>query len=206
MHCPSIFREERLDVLHGLITAHPLATLITAGNAGLMANLIPFTLHGGGEYGILRAHLARGNKQLDALREATEALVVFRGPECYVTPSWYPSKAEHGKVVPTWNYAVVQARGMPLVIDDASWGHAQIDQMTANLENGRNHPWKVSDAPNDFIANQLKGIVGVEIPIRSIEGKWKVSQNRLAMDRQGVINGLRAERACPEMLDLMERG
>lgn len=206
MHCPSTFREERLDVLHGLITAHPLATLITAGSNGLMANLIPFTLHSGGKHGILRAHLARGNKQLDALRESTEALVVFQGPECYVTPSWYPSKSEHGKVVPTWNYAVVQVRGKPLVIDDATWVQAQIDQMTANLENGRNHPWKVSDAPDDFIATQLKGIVGVEISVLSIEGKWKVSQNRLAMDRQGVINGLRAERACPEMLELMERG
>jgi transcriptional regulator len=205
MHCPSIFREERLDVLHGLIATHPLATLITAGSEGLMANLIPFTLHSGGEHGILRAHLARGNKQLNALREAAEALVVFQGPECYVTPSWYPSKSEHGKVVPTWNYAVVQVRGKPLVIDDAAWVQAQIAQLTTNLENGRDHPWKVSDAPDDFIAAQLKGIVGVEIPVLSIEGKWKVSQNRLALDRQGVINGLRAERACPEMLELMER-
>lgn len=206
MHCPSIFREERLDVLHGLITAHPLATLITAGSSGLMANLIPFTLHNGGEHGILRAHLARGNKQLDALREAAEALVVFQGPECYVTPSWYPSKAEHGKVVPTWNYAVVQVSGKPVVVDDAAWVQAQIAQLTANLEDGRDHPWKVSDAPEDFIAAQLKAIVGVEIPVLSIEGKWKVSQNRLAQDRQGVINGLRAERACPEMLEMMERG
>lgn len=101
MHCPGIFREERLDVLHGLMTAHPLATLITAGSQGLMANLIPFTLHPGGEKGMLRAHLAKGNKQLEELREVTEALVMVQGPECYVTPSWYPSKAEHGKVVPT---------------------------------------------------------------------------------------------------------
>lgn len=206
MHCPSIFREERLDVLHGLITAHPLATLFTAGSDGLIANLIPFTLHSGGEHWILRAHLARGNKQLDALRETAEALVVFQGPQCYVTPSWYPSKAEHGKVVPTWNYAVVQVRGKPLVIDDAAWVQAQVAQLTEYLEKRRAQPWKVSDAPDDFIATQLKGIVGVEIPVLSIEGKWKVSQNRLAEDRHGVISGLREERSCPEMLELMERG
>ena len=203
MHCPSMFREERQDVLHGLIRAHPLATLITAGSNGLLANLIPFSLHDGGEHGLLRAHLARGNKQPDALREGTEALVVFQGPQCYVTPSWYSAKAEHGKVVPTWNYAVVQVRGKPLVIDDATWIRAQVGQMTDNLENKRERPWKVSDAPDDFIAAQLKGIVGVEIPILSIEGKWKLSQNRLPADRQGVIDGLRTEASCPEMLDLM---
>jgi len=204
MHCPSMFKEERLNVLHNLISAHPLATLITAGSNGLMANLIPFTLHVGGEHGILRAHLARGNKQLDALREGAEALVVFQGPECYVTPSWYPSKAENGKVVPTWNFAMVQARGNPQVFDDATWVRAQIDEMTNNHESQRERPWKVSDAPEDFIAVQLKAIVGIEIPISSIEGKWKVSQNRLPADRQGVIDGLRAEQICPPMLAAME--
>jgi transcriptional regulator len=200
-----MFREERLDVLHGLMTAHPLATLITAGNNGLMANLIPFSLHLGGEHGILRAHLARGNKQLDALREGTEALVVFQGPECYVTPSWYPSKAEHGKVVPTWNFAMAQVRGKPQVFDDANWVRAQIDEMTSNHESKRERPWKVSDAPDDFIAAQLQAIVGIEIPIRTIEGKWKVSQNRLPYDRQGVIDGLKAEGVCSAMVALLDR-
>lgn len=169
-----------------------------------MANLIPFTLHVGGKHGILRAHLARGNKQLDALREGAEALVVFQGPECYVTPSWYPSKAEHGKVVPTWNFAMVQVRGKPQVFDDATWVRAQIDEMTNNHERQRQRPWKVSDAPEDFIAAQLKAIVGIEISINSIEGKWKVSQNRLPADRQGVIDGLRTEQVCPSMLTAME--
>lgn len=205
MHCPSMFREQRLDVLHGLISAHPLATLITAGSNGLMANLIPFSLHNGGEHGILRAHLARGNRQLDALREATEALVVFQGPDFYVSPSWYPSKAEHGKVVPTWNFAMVQARGKPRVIDDAGWVREQVEQLTTNQENGRAHPWKVSDAPDDYIAAQLKGIVGFEIAIHTIEGKWKMSQNRQPTDRQGVIDALRDEGCCPAMLDTMER-
>ena len=168
-----------------------------------MANLIPFTLHVGGAYGILRAHLARGNKQLDALREGAEALVVFQGPECYVTPSWYPSKAENGKVVPTWNFAMVQARGTSQVFDDADWVRAQIDEMTNHHESQRERPWKVSDAPDDFIAAQLKAIVGIEIPIHSIEGKWKVSQNRLPADRQGVIDGLRTEQVCPSMLAIM---
>lgn len=205
MHCPSIFREERLDVLHGLITAHPLGMLITAGSNGLMANLIPFSLHSGGKHGILRTHLARGNKQLDTLREATEALVVFQGPECYVTPSWYPSKAEHGKVVPTWNFAMVQVRGGASVIDDLEWLRNQVEVLTNSQESGRDTPWNVSDAPAEFIETQLKGIIGVEIPIRSIEGKWKASQNRLPVDRQGVIDGLSAEQAHPSVLAMMER-
>lgn len=205
MHCPSMFREERLDVLHGLMSAHPLATLITSDSDGLIANLVPFSLHDGGDYGILRAHLARGNKQLGALREGADTLVVFQGPECYVTPSWYPSKAEHGKVVPTWNFAMVQVRGKPQVIDDAGWVLAQLQQLTGNQERERKHPWKVSDAPDDFIAAQLKAIVGFEIPILSIEGKWKASQNRLPADHQGVIQGLRTEGSCPAMLGLMER-
>lgn len=204
MHCPAIFREERLDLLHDLICAHPLATLITSGSNGLMANLLPFSLHAGGEYGILRAHLARGNKQLDALREGSEALVVFQGPDGYVTPSWYPAKAEHGKVVPTWNFAMVQVRGIPRVTDDADWLLAQVGQLTDKQESGRAHPWQVSDAPDDYIAAQLKAIVGIEIPIRSIEGKWKMSQNRQATDRQGVIAALKAEGNSPALLATME--
>lgn len=205
MHCPSIFREQRLDVLHRLITAHPLATLITAGSNGLIANLIPFSLHEGGDKGELRCHLARGNNQLDALRNATEALVVFQGAECYVTPSWYPSKMEHGKVVPTWNFTMVQVRGKPLVMDDAAWVRKQVDEMTASLENQRAHPWKADDAPAEFIASQLKAIVGVSIPILSIEGKWKVSQNRVPSDRQGVVDGLRAEGASDSILEMMKQ-
>ena len=201
-----MFKEERLEVLHDLMRAHPLATVITSGSGGLMANLIPFSLHDGGEYGTLRAHLARGNRQLDELREGAETLLVFQGPECYVTPSWYASKAEHGKVVPTWNFTMVQARGRPRVIDDAGWLLEQAGQLTANHENGRKNPWKVADAPDDFIAAQLKGIVGIEIPILALEGKWKTSQNRLPADRQGVIDGLKEESCCPAMLDVMERG
>lgn len=203
MHCPKVFREERLDVIHGLMRAHPLATLITAGGGGLVANLIPFSLHDGGHFGILRAHFAGGNRQLEALREGAEVLVLFQGPDCYVTPSWYPSKGEHGKVVPTWNFAMVQARGVAQVIDEADWLLQQVEQLTNDQELRRAHSWKVSDAPADFIAAQLKGIVGIEIRILSIEGKWKISQNRQSADYQGVVEGLRAEGCCPSMAGLM---
>ncbi|MRX08822.1 FMN-binding negative transcriptional regulator [Pseudoduganella sp. FT25W] len=202
MHCPAMFREERLEVLHALIHSHPLATLITSGAAGLYANLIPFTLHGD----VLRAHLARNNRQLDDLRAGAEALVVFQGPECYVTPSWYPSKAEHEKVVPTWNFVMVQARGTPQVLDDAAWVREQITEMTARQESARARPWSVADAPADFIAAQLRAIVGVEIPIARLDGKWKISQNRQEADRQGVLNGLAAEDRCPAMRQLMGGG
>lgn len=205
MHCPGLFREERMDVLHGLISTYPLATLMTAGTGGLMANLIPFSLHEGGDYGILRAHLSRGNKQLEELCDGAEVLVVFQGPECYVTPSWYLSKAEHGKVVPTWNFVMVQVRGEARVIEDSSWMRAQIEQLTDNCERERKYPWKVSDAPGHFIDAQLKGIVGIEIAIRAIEGKWKISQNRSLADHQGIIDGLRAEGGCPAMAALMEQ-
>lgn len=203
MYCQPVFREQRDDVLHALIAAHPLATLITTGSNGLLANLIPFTLHSGGAHGVLRAHLARGNQQLVALHEGVDALIVFHGPDAYVTPSWYPSKAEHGKVVPTWNYVMVQVRGTPMVIDDAAWIRAQIEAMTAIHEQPRACPWGVSDAPQDFIAATLSAIVGIEIAIRAIEGKWKVSQNRTPADRQGIVDGLRNEQGCPVLLATM---
>lgn len=199
MHCPAMFREERIGVLQALMREHPLGMLITTGSNGLTANLIPFSLHGD----VLRAHLARNNRQLDDLRAGTEALIVFQGPHSYITPTWYPSKAEHGKVVPTWNFVMVQARGIPVVKDDAAWLREQVGQMTANLESQRAQPWSVADAPDDFIASQLRAIVGVEIPIRALEGKWKISQNRGEADRQGVIDGLSAENRCPELHRLM---
>ena len=205
MHCPSMFREERLEVLHALITGHPLATLITAGSAGIEANLIPFSLHEGGNYGVLRAHLARNNKQLEALRQGASTLVVFQGPQSYVTPSWYPAKAEHGKVVPTWNFVMVQARGIPRVIDDPQWILQQVNGLTDAMEASREQPWGVQDAPENYIAGQLKAIVGIEIPIRTLEGKWKTSQNRSAADHQGVIDGLRSEGLCPAMVATMEQ-
>lgn len=195
MYVPPAYRETRAEVLHALVRAHPLGTLVTAGAAGLTANLIPFDLVETAGGTVLRAHLARANPQCDELRSGAETLVIFQGPEAYVTPSWYAAKAEHGRVVPTWNYAVVQVRGRPQVFDAPDWLAAQVGRLTEGHEAGRAHPWAVSDAPEAFIAGQLRAIVGLEIPIERIEGKWKMSQNRSEADRSGVAEGLRAEGA-----------
>lgn len=187
MYQPSAFREARLETLHKLIRAHPLATLITGGTGGLIANLVPFILADRGAKGTLRAHIAKANDQVEALKSGAETLVVFQGPEAYITPSWYASKKEHGRVVPTWNYAVVQVRGTPRVVDDPDWLKTQIGSLTSAQESQRSEPWKVSDAPESFIESQIRAIIGVEISILTIEGKWKVSQNRSAADRQGCL-------------------
>ena len=203
MYQPAVFREDRLETLHAVIRSRPLGTLITAGVGGLIANLVPFILADGGEKGTLRAHVAKANDQLDALRGGAETLVVFHGPEAYITPSWYVSTKEHGRVVPTWNYVVVQVRGTPRVIDDIAWIREQIDSLTSAQENKRSAPWKVSDAPESFISSQIGAIIGVEIPILNIEGKWKVSQNRSVADRQGVQEGLQNEGISSEMARLV---
>lgn len=205
MYRPPAFREDRLDVLHALIETHRLATLVTYGPDGLVANLVPFTLDKArGEHGVLRAHLARANDQHATLAAGGEALVIFQGPQAYVTPSWYPSKQEHGKVVPTWNYVVVQAWGRPQVVDDAAWLRTQIAELTATQEISREHPWAVDDAPTAYIDAQLKGIFGIEIPIERIEGKWKTSQNRPEPDRAGVAEGMLGEGAT-DMAELVAR-
>jgi len=208
MYRPAAFREDRLETLHALIEAHPLGALITDGSDGLNASLIPFTLAAErGDKGVLRAHLARGNDQIVALREVREALVLFQGAEAYITPAWYVSKAEHGKVVPTWNYVVVQAWGTPRVIDDPAWLRVQIDELTRKNERDRREPWNVSDAPGPFIDAQIKGIIGLEIDVARIEGKWKVSQNRPEKDRDSVVHGLRTERNDEVMASIVsERG
>lgn len=192
MYRPVHFREDRLDVQHALIRAHPLGLLITAGPGGLQANPIPFLIDAAvGERGTLRAHLARANPQLAELAALDECLVVFQGPQHYVTPSFYATKRETGKVVPTWNYITVHAWGRRRVMDDATWLRRQIDDLTRHNEAARPAAWNVSDAPDAFIAAQVGGIVGIEIPVARIEGKWKVSQNRPAADQAGVVAGLR---------------
>lgn len=193
MYSPPAFREDRIDVLHDAIRANPLGTLITCSSTGLMANVIPFVLRQKAGGDTLLAHLAKANNQIAQLREQTEVLVVFQGPQAYITPSWYATKQEHGKVVPTWNYVVVQARGTPLVIDDPNWLRSQIDDLTEAHERSRPDPWSVDDAPDGFVAGTMKGIVGLELLIDSIEGKWKVSQNQPQKNRQGVERGLRNE-------------
>jgi len=190
---PPHFREEGRAVLAALVRAHPLGLLVTAGPGGLMANPVPFLLYAEGEHGVLRAHLARANLQWRELEAVEDCLVVFQGPEAYVTPSWYATKRETGRVVPTWNYATVQARGRPRAISDAGWLRRQVDDLTAAREGGRPEPWAVSDAPEPFVAAQLRAIVGVEIVLTEVAGKWKMSQNRAAEDRAGVARGLAAE-------------
>ncbi|MBL8670055.1 MAG: FMN-binding negative transcriptional regulator [Alphaproteobacteria bacterium] len=205
MYQPAHHREDGIEAQHDLIRAHPLGLLVSAGPGGLMANLAPFLIDpAAGARGTLRCHLARANPQwrdLAALgAQGGECLVAFQGAEGYVTPSWYATKRETGKVVPTWNYVAVQVRGTPRVVEDAAWLRALVEALTATHEAGRAAPWKVSDAPDDFIAAQLRGIVGVEIPIARSEGKWKVSQNRPAPDRAGVVEGLRAQGASGEAM------
>jgi transcriptional regulator len=200
---PPAFREDRLEAQHALIRAHPLGLLITAGPGGLMANPIPFLLDAaGGPHGTLLAHLAAANPQLQELASVNLCLAVFQGPQDYVTPSWYASKTEHGRVVPTWNYVTVHAWGTPRVIGDAPWLRAQIEALTSRHEAERAQPWHVGDAPHDFIAAQMRGIMGIEIPIDRIEGKWKVSQNRPAADREGVVSGF-SEDGNQAMADLV---
>ena len=207
MYQPPHFREDRLDVQHALIGAHPFGLLVTTGSTGLLANPVPFMLDASASpLGTLKAHLARANAQWRDFDPGQEALVVFQGAEAYITPSWYKAKREHGKVVPTWNYAMVQAYGRMRIMDDPDWLLRQISALTALQESARPEPWAVSDAPAPFVAAQIKGIVGIEIEISRIEGKWKVSQNRSEADRRGVSEGLRQaeDDASREMAELVE--
>jgi transcriptional regulator len=193
MYLPTHFTESRVDVLHALVRAHPLGLLVTQDSGGVSANDVPFLVDPDpAPYGTLRAHVARANPVWREARTDVDSLVVFRGPEAYVSPGWYPSKAEHAKVVPTWNYVVVQARGRLRVVDDAEWLRGLVGRLTDVHESRRADPWKVSDAPDDFVAAMLRAIVGIEIEVRSLIGKWKVSQNRSATDRAGVAEGLAA--------------
>jgi transcriptional regulator len=191
MYIPPAFREDRIETLHAFIRQHPLGLLTTAGESGLAATPLPFLVDAGeGRNGILRAHMARANPHWRELQGGAECLVVFMGPQGYITPSWYPTKRETQKVVPTWNYVCVQAWGRPRIVEDAAWLRRQLDDLTRARENGRPEPWAVSDAPEDYLAAQMQAIVGIEIPIDRIEGKWKLSQNRPAADRAGVLAGL----------------
>jgi transcriptional regulator len=208
MYQPPHHREDRLEIQHALIRAHPLGALVTFGVGGLSANLVPFVLESAATpLGTLKCHVARANPQWRDFDPNVEALVIFQGAESYITPSWYAAKREHGKVVPTWNYIIVQARGTMRIVEDRDWLAEQIAALTHRNESGRKEPWAVGDAPEAFVAAQIKGIVGIEIPIARIEGKWKVSQNRPAADREGVIAGLRAsdEPDAEAMAELVEK-
>ena len=203
MYQPAHHREDRLDVQHALIGKHPLGLLISSGAEGLAANAIPFELHPRqGPLGTLTAHMARANPQWKEL-SGQKVLVVFQGPDSYISPSLYETKRETGKVVPTWNYAMVQVRGIAHVHDDSAWLDTQVDRLTNRHEHARPSSWSVSDAPRSYIESQLRGIIGLEIQIDGIEGKWKVSQNRQEPDRRGVAEGLAHEN--PEMAELVQK-
>lgn len=206
MYQPPHFREKDLATQQALIRAHPLGLLITAGASGLIANPVPFHIDAeASEKGTLRLHLAKANAQWRDIADGADVLAVFQGANSYVTPSWYKTKQETGKVVPTWNYAIVQARGTARVIDDAGWLLSQINALTGQHEASREKPWAVADAPDDFIRAQMKGIIGIEIEITALEGKWKVSQNRPVADREGVAAGLDAAGGQQDMIELVKR-
>ncbi len=197
MYLPSHFEESRPEVLHALLLAHPLGLLITTDVQGApVVNPIPFMLAPErGPLGTLVGHVARANPVWQGRADAAEALVVFQGPDGYISPNGYASKAEHGKVVPTWNYAVVQARGPLVVLDDAAAVQALVTQLTRRHEAAQRQPWAVADAPGDYIAGMLRAIVCIEIPLSALVGKYKLSQNRSAADRAGLVAALQADEA-----------
>lgn len=193
MYTPKHHEESDLAVLHALIRAHPLGTWVTLDGGELLANHIPFLLDASrGEHGTLVGHVARANGVWQSFSTAVHSVVVFQGAESYITPSWYPSKHAHGKAVPTWNYAVVHAHGLPRAIDDRDWLLRHLNQLTDTHEAVQALPWKVADAPQDFTDRLMQTIVGIEIPIAKLVGKWKVSQNRPEPDKLGVVAGLLA--------------
>jgi transcriptional regulator len=193
MYQPPAFKEDDHTAMAALMRACPLGLLITAGASGVMANAIPFLYDPAtGSHGTLRCHVAKANGQWKEIGDGLEALVVFQGSDHYIRPGWYETKRETHKVVPTWNYAMVQARGLARAIEDKMWLAQQIRAVTTMMEGGAPEPWSVDDAPDDFIASQIKGIVGIEITLTALNGKWKTSQNRNEADRRGVVEGLQA--------------
>jgi transcriptional regulator len=191
MYNPKHFEEPRIEVMHELMRARPLATLVTLSSGELNANHIPLHLADApAPFGTLRGHVARANPVWNDFAKDVAVLAIFHGPDSYITPSWYATKRETGKVVPTWNYAVVHAYGNLRVIDDASWVRAQLEALTAHNEAGFAHPWTVSDAPHEYTDKLLEAIVGFEIVITKLAGKWKVSQNQPAQNQASVIAGL----------------
>jgi transcriptional regulator len=192
MYIPKHFDEPRIEVMHDLIRARPLATLVTLSASGLNANHIPLLLSTEpAPFGILRGHVARSNPMWSDLAKDVEVLAIFHGPDAYITPSWYASKQETGKVVPTWNYAVVHAYGRLRVIDDASWLRSQLEALTAHNEAVFPDAWAVSDAPYEYTEKLIEAIVGIEITVTKLSGKWKVSQNQPERNQASVISGLR---------------
>jgi transcriptional regulator len=201
MYIPRANQEDRILVLHKLMEDQPFASLITIGSSGLFASHIPMVLEQNGAKGQLRGHISRANTQWRDYTPSVEALAIFSGPQHYITPNWYLEKQESGKVVPTWNYVVVHAYGYLKIIEDGAWLVTHLASLTNIHEAASPVPWKIEDAPADYIASQVKGIVGLEMEVTRLEGKWKVSQNRSEQDRNGVAEGL-AELNTTESLEM----
>jgi len=192
MYQPDHFRVDDVAQMHALMRARPFAALISSGSLGLYASHLPTVLKNEGAHGVIECHLARANPHCKELGQVGEALMIFQGAQGYITPNWYATKAQTGKVVPTWNYAVVHAYGRPEVVNDPDWLRRHVTELTAQQEKAEDRPWAVSDAPESFVAGMLRGIVGFRFVIARLEGKWKMSQNREMADRAGVVQGLRA--------------
>jgi transcriptional regulator len=182
MYLPEHFKEDRPEILRELIDKHPLGALVTLGAEGLEANHIPCLYDGK----TLRGHLSRANGQWQHYKPEVEALAIFQGPEIYISPNWYPTKQEHGRAVPTWNYVTVHAYGILTVYSDPDRLRAFLDELTAAHEANLPMPWRIADAPRQYIEGLLKAIVGIELSITRIEGKWKMSQNQPAENRESV--------------------
>lgn len=192
MYQPAHFEQRDAAAIAALLQAHPFATLVWNSADGLTAEHVPLLFDAAdGPHGTLRGHVARANPIWRAAAGA-QVMAVFHGPQSYITPSWYQTKRDTGKVVPTWNYAVVHAHGALCVHDDAAWLRALVGRLTDRHEGVRAAPWSVDDAPADYVAQMLGAIVGIEIEIARVQAKWKLGQNRVAADRSGVLEGLEA--------------
>ncbi|AUT72479.1 FMN-binding negative transcriptional regulator [Paraburkholderia hospita] len=193
MYIPAHFAETRKEVLHSRIVQHPFGTLITHGSSGLDANHIPFELAAeDGELGVLRAHVARANPVWQEVANGDEVLVVFHAGDAYISPNWYPSKHELHKQVPTWNYMVVHAHGRITILDDERYVRGVVGRLTRTHETSEPKPWKMGDAPKDYVDAMVKAIVGVQIEVTRLVGKSKLSQNKEARDIQGAAEALKS--------------
>jgi transcriptional regulator len=209
VYVPSHFKETDVSRLHALIADFPLATLVTSGQDGIAANHIPLILDlSAGEHGTLIGHVARNNDLWRDGRHDGESLAVFQSADAYISPNWYAAKQETHEVVPTWNYAVVHVYGSIVVHDDEKWVRGAVGRLTKKMEALQSDPWKMADAPASYLAGMLANIVGIEMPISRISGKWKVSQNRPLADRSGAVEGLRLadDPGAEAMARLIESG
>ncbi|MGR9086266.1 MAG: FMN-binding negative transcriptional regulator [Gammaproteobacteria bacterium] len=209
MYIPKQFEEPSVEAMHALIRAHPLATVVTLSSDGLNANHVPLHLSAiPAPYGTLRGHIARSNPLWRDFAQDAGVLAIFQGPDAYISPSWYPTKKERGKVVPTWNYVAVHAYGSLCVVDDASWIRTHLEALTVEHEASFAEKWLVSDAPREYIDRLIGAVVGIEIVISKLAGKWKVSQNQPLENRAGAAQGLilAGSRNGPAMAALVEAG